>query len=349
MPTDVLIQGRSPIVQAVAPRVFALKDVFANSTTVEISTMLSRVFAHMAEAYIPIILSETDFSQMQLLSLVLTCLRHPSIDVSGKTLHFYVSFLEDITRLEPLAYKNKIRTWITPHVLDVVRTCVATLRYDGEADDERRTYNDEVGDVILECVGAVGLNVVVSTIVEILQGSLSATTEAASVEAGLFALRCVGSQYDCKNTSANSLFDAVCHLHVAPLRIQVAALDFIAHFARCMSPGTATVDASLQFALSGMSNPHLARSAAFAFQRLCVSNAPQLTSSSGLFSRIMSIEHGLETTDALTALQGLAAVITHMDHGSATEALKIVLAPSLHAITSQRFLSHAPSGVLKHS
>ena len=347
------------VIQIVAPRVFMLKDAYLSAVSNEqddAAVALCRVFSHMAEAYIPILLSDVDVNQAELLTLVLTCFRNKSLEVSCKTVHFFIGFLEELASTHPLEMKHRKIEQFRPYIVEVVRACTVMLQYSGgDGDDlrgdERTQYREDVGDIIVASATVLGLPAVAEAIASSLQPALEACIgsqggdqlAAVAAEAGLFALRCLGSEFDCNRANVPSLkiiLNMIPRLHDAVAKLQRSALDVVSRFARIAGANSGHANDCLGFAFQCLARREVISSASSAVKCLCTSNAPHIASrvledpSRSLFAAGLEAAATAEfAEDAINIYEGLAAVASSLPYAASSSVLQQLLLPSIQVLS----------------
>lgn len=92
------------VVKVMVPGIFHLSRRYEKACadgTEDVVVGIARVFCHLAEAYVGVILGSDEVEQVNLVTLALVVYSHPDYRIARKSIYFWMDFFDGLARVEP--------------------------------------------------------------------------------------------------------------------------------------------------------------------------------------------------------------------------------------------------------
>lgn len=345
------------VIEMVVPRVFQLGEVFTRATAEEdeeLAVGLCRLFTHMAEAYIPMLLGPEQMQQNQLLDLVLLCLQHPSHEVAEHTLGFWLALIDGVIRLEAQVRSDHILERFLPYMDRLCAGCLNHLQlrdeyHDGSMDVDAKEDFDDIRDDIIDVLihisyirsGAKLLSSVTDDLLA--EASAYASVEAERVqrwprvEARVFAFMGIFEvvpleQKDSSERIARVL-DVLIQLPISHHKLRNSCTRAVGRYAPWLgrSGDMRNVRPFFEYMRAGLAYREVAVASAWSIKHLC-KYAPIGMAELGAEMLQVANAQSVGWHERLDIIEGFALVTSHQPYQQALEAMKIVAAPACRVL-----------------
>ena len=345
------------VIEIVVPKVFQLSDVFKRATSEEdeeLAQGLGRLFVHMAEAYIPMLLGPQQMQQSQLLDLVILCIQHPSHEVAEHTLGFWRALIDGVIRLEAEMRSDHILERFLPYMDRLIEGCLNHLRYRDEYHDGTMDTGDkedfdylreDIVDVMIHISyilsGARLLNSVAAALLS--EANAYASNEAeraqrwARVEAHVYAFsgifEVVPTGDPAVSERVGRVLDVVIQLPSSHPALRATCTHALGKYAPWVgsSGQLAQLKPIFSFMQAGFEYREVARSSAWGVKRLC-KYCPEAMAELGAELLQVANTDRFGVHERLDVIEGFAMVTSHQPYDRALEAMKLVAAPACRVL-----------------
>jgi transportin-3 len=344
------------IIQALYPRLLALRPKIAESAEAEDSDAfkgITRLFAEAGEAWVVMIARLPSEFRGLVEAVLECCARDWEHDAVSLTFVFWYELKQYVT-LERYGDARVAFTDVFSKLVDIM---VKHLEYprpeegetdlfggDREQEEKFRHYRHSMGDVLKDCCAVIGVTECLSKANALIQQWVSKYASQASdqhvphwqeLEAPLFSLRAMGRMVDPEESTVLS--------QIIPLIVQIPnqekvrfqAIMALARYTEWTAQHPETLEAQLNYVISGFqhSSPEVVQAAALAFkflgtdcQKLLGGHIPQL------HSFYESVIDKLKPASQEEVTEGVAAVVAVQPLDKIYETMKLFCDPIMARI-----------------
>lgn len=345
-----------PVIQAVYPRIIALRPKIREAAEAEdVDTLrgVTRLFAEAGEAWVVLIARLPDEFRSLVEAVLECCARDKERDAISLTFIFWYELKQYITLDRYVAARDKFAD-IFSQLVDIMIKHLEFPTPDGDEEDlfdgdreqeeKFRQFRHSMGDVLKDCCAVIGVTECLGKSYQLIQQWVSKYASQATnthvphwqeLEAPLFSMRAMGRMVDPEESSVLP--------QVIPLIVQIPdqekvrfqAIMALGRYTEWTAQHPETLEAQLNYVISGFqhSSPEVVQAAALAFkflgtdcQKLLGGHIPQL------HSFYESVIDKLKPASQEEVTEGVAAVVAVQPTEKIYETMKLFCDPIMARI-----------------
>lgn len=287
-----------------------------------------RIFAEMAESFLPAIISTPtqglgDFTSLDLL---LICAGHHLYEVAEITFSFWYRLSEELYHKNVEQINEIFRPYIQRLIVALCRHCQLEPDHEGIPDESSDfgEFRGRVSELTKDIIFIVGSSTCFNQMFETLQAQ-TVSTSWDICEAALFLMAAVAKNITSEENNVPQVIEAMLSLpsdaHVA---VKYTSIQLIGELCEWIEKRPQLLDPVLQFLLAGLQQPALASASATALQSICTSCRSQMKEH---FDGLLQIAQAMDSFNlsndaAIGLLKGTATVLTQLPYENVGDGLK---------------------------
>ncbi|XP_029646320.1 transportin-3 [Octopus sinensis] len=287
-----------------------------------------RIFAEMAESFLPAIISSPNqgLGDFTSLDLLLTCVGHHLYEVAEITFNFWYRLSEELYHKNDSQMNEIFRPYIQRLIVALCRHCQLEPDHEGVPDESSDfgEFRTRVSELTKDIIFIVGPSVCFTQMFTTLQSqSVSSSWDIA--EAGLFLMTAVAKNVSPDENDVPQVIEAMLSLpadcHVA---VRYTSIQLIGELCEWIEKHPHLLDPVLQFLLAGLQQSLLASVSATALQSICTACRSQMREH---FDGLLQIAQAMDSFNlsndaAIGLLKGTATILTQLPYENVGEGLK---------------------------
>jgi transportin-3 len=328
--------GAQALASALLPEVIALKDAFGTDAVDkedhEVFKAYTRIFAETGEYYARQFVAAGTPEALSLVSVLLHCAAHESVEVFAVTSNFWAYLAGAIHD------DDARRAVFAPAYAQLLVVVRGHMRYDPNYEQwsrEQLSDFDELrrrgmSDALRGCAMVLGAEAALNAACDAIEATLTAQAPWTEIEAALFAVRALAREVERREHAAVDAvalraLSLVLRLNEQHPKVMYTSLLIIGRYASFLSseagreflaPVMNTITASLQ-------RPETLGAAAVALNNVCQDCAKLLVEAResllALYQHVAA-QGGLSLSDAIEIVEAIARVVRHVEDGDARRA-----------------------------